>query len=86
MVNTILSIAAAITLLSIAISLIRFIIGKTSVDRVIAFDIMTIASLAFIAILAWMVQRVIYIDIAIVYGLLSFLAVIIIAKYLEKSL
>jgi multicomponent Na+:H+ antiporter subunit F len=86
MVNTILTIAVAIILLSIAISLIRFVIGKTSVDRVIAFDVMTIASIAFIGILAYLTQRVIYLDVAIVYGLLGFLAVIIIAKYLEKSL
>ncbi len=86
MVNTILTIAVAIILLSIAITLIRFVIGKSSVDRVIAFDVMTVASIAFIGILAYLTQRVIYLDVAIVYGLLGFLAVIIIAKYLEKSL
>ncbi len=86
MVNTILTIAMAIILLSIAISMIRFLIGKTSVDRVIAFDIMTVSSIALIAVLAKMTGRIIYLDIALVYGLLSFLAVIIIAKYLEKSL
>jgi len=86
MVNTILTIAVAIILLSIAITLIRFVIGKTSVDRVIAFDVITVASIAFIGILAYLTQRVIYLDVAIVYGLLGFLAVIIIAKYLEKSL
>ncbi len=86
MVNTILTIAVAIILLSIAITLIRFVIGKTSVDRVIAFDVMTVGSIAFIGILAYLTQRVIYLDVAIVYGLLGFLAVIIIAKYLEKSL
>ncbi|MEN8122333.1 MAG: monovalent cation/H+ antiporter complex subunit F [Bacteroidota bacterium] len=86
MVNTILTIALAIIILSIAITMIRFAIGKTAVDRVIAFDIMTISSIALIAILAQQLGRIIYLDIAIVYGLLSFLAVIIIAKYLEKSL
>ena len=86
MVNTILTIALAITILSIGITMIRFAIGKTAIDRVIAFDVMTIASISVIAILAWMAGRIIYLDIAIVYGLLSFLAVIIIAKYLEKSL
>ena len=86
MVNTILTIAVAIILLSIAISMIRFAIGKTTIDRVIAFDMMTISSIAIIAILAQLLGRIIYLDVAIVYGLLSFLAVIIIAKYLERSL
>ncbi len=86
MVNTFLLTALSIIALSIAITMFRFIIGKTAVDRVIAFDIMTIASISIIAIIAKLFERVIYIDVAIVYGLLSFLAVIIIAKYLEKSL
>ena len=86
MVNTILTIAIAIIILSILIALIRFIKGNTSVDRLIAFDIMTISSVALIAIISKLSERVIYLDIAMVYSLLSFLAVIIIAKYLSKSL
>ncbi len=85
MVNIILTAAVTIILLSMVISTIRFIIGKSSVDRVIAFDIMTISSIALIGIIAYTAQRIIYIDVALVYGLLSFLAVIIIAKYLERS-
>ncbi|OQX98334.1 MAG: cation:proton antiporter [Bacteroidetes bacterium 4572_117] len=86
MVNTILTIALAIIILSIAITIFRFVIGWTTIDRVIAFDIMTISSIAMIGIIAYLSNRIIYLDIALVYGLLSFLAVIIIAKYLEKSL
>lgn len=86
MVNTILTIALAIIILSIAITMIRFAIGRTVIDRVVAFDMMTIASIAIIGILAQLAGRIIYLDIAIVYGLLSFLTVIIIAKYFEKSL
>ncbi len=86
MVNTILVISLAIIALSIAIILIRFIIGENSIDRVVAFDVMTVSSISMIAIIAYLSQRVIYLDVAIVYGLLSFLAVIIIAKYAEKSL
>lgn len=86
MVNTILLISLAIIALSIVIVLIRFIIGENSIDRVIAFDVMTVSSISMIAIIAYLAQRVIYLDVALVYGLLSFLAVIIIAKYSEKSL
>ena len=86
MVNTILSIAGGIMLLSILVSLVRFILGRTNVDRVVAFDVMTVASIAFIGLLSYLQGRIIYLDVALVYGLLSFLAVIIIAKYFEKSL
>jgi multicomponent Na+:H+ antiporter subunit F len=86
MVNTILGIAMAIIILSIMLTVVRFALGKTAIDRVIAFDIMTIASISLICLIAELAERVIYLDIAIVYGLLSFLSVIIIAKYLERSL
>ncbi|RLD76251.1 MAG: cation:proton antiporter, partial [Bacteroidetes bacterium] len=66
MVNTILTIALAIIILSIAITMIRFVIGKTVIDRIIAFDIMTIASISMIAIIAQQAGRIIYLDIAIV--------------------
>ena len=86
MVNTILSIALGIMLLSIILSLIRFIKGPCYTDRVIAFDVMTISSLAIIAGIAYLTNRMIYLDIAMVYGILSFLGVLIVARYLEKGL
>ena len=52
MVNTLLSIALVIVISSITITLFRFIKGTSAFDRVIALDIMTIASVALIAILA----------------------------------
>lgn len=86
MVNTILSIALGIMLLSVIFSLIRFFKGPCYSDRVIAFDVMTISSLAIIAGIAYMTNRVIYLDIAMVYGILSFLGVLVVARYLEKGL
>ena len=86
MVDTILTIAVVIILVSLFITIVRFIKGPTSIDRVVAFDVMSIASIALIVIIAKLSQRYIYLDIAIVYGLLGFLAVLIIAKYMEKSL
>ena len=86
MVNTILIIAAVLILLSWMISLIRFFIGPTTVDRVISFDVMTISSIALIGIISYFANRIIYFDVAIVYGLLSFLGVLIIARYIERGL
>ena len=86
MVNTILSIALGIMLLAIILSLIRFIKGPCYSDRIIAFDVMTISSLAIIAGIAYLTNRIIYLDIAMVYGILSFLGVLVVARYLEKGL
>ena len=86
MIDTILLIAAIIIMLAIFISAYRFIIGPDIVDRVISFDVITVSSIALIAIIANMLGRIIYLDIAIVYGVLSFLSVIIISRYLEKGI
>mgnify|MGYP002338662129 CR=1 FL=1 len=86
MVETILTIAAGIMLLSLILSIIRFIKGPCYTDRVISFDVMTIASLAIIATVAYLTQRIIYLDIAMVYGILSFLGVLVVARYLERGL
>jgi len=39
-----------------------------------------------IALIAHTTSRFIYIDVALVYGLLSFLSVLAVARYLEKGL
>ncbi len=86
MVNQILNISVIIILLSVLMSLFRFIKGPSTFDRIAAFDTMTISTIGLIGIISFLSGRGIYLDIAIVYGLLSFLGVIIISKYLEKSL
>ncbi|PLX22285.1 MAG: cation:proton antiporter [Salinivirgaceae bacterium] len=86
MVSTILIIALGFMIAAILTAAIRFFIGPRTTDRIIAFDAMTISSLSLIGLIAFFAQRSIYLDIAIVYGLLSFLGVIIIARYLEKGL
>jgi multicomponent Na+:H+ antiporter subunit F len=86
MVSIILQIAGGIMLLSLVLSLYRFFKAGSLVDRVIAFDIMTIISVSLIAMITYFSGRTIYIDVALIYGLLSFLSVVIVTRYLEKSL
>jgi multicomponent Na+:H+ antiporter subunit F len=86
MVNIILYIALGFIGLSLILSIIRFVIGNTSVDRVIALDVMTVISIALIGLIAHFSGRSIYLDVATVYGLLSFIGVLIIARYFERGL
>lgn len=86
MVKTILLIAAIIMMLATLLTLYRFFKGPTECDRLVAFDVMTVSSLPLIALIAKFSGRIIYLDVAMVYGLLSFLGVIIIARYFEKGL
>jgi multicomponent Na+:H+ antiporter subunit F len=79
---------AAATLVGIAflLALYRFFKGPSAADRVVAFDVLTIIAITVIVFIALAEGRGIYLDVALVYGLLSFLGVIVVARYLERGL
>ena len=84
--ETIVYIAVAIMGLSMLLATVRFVKGPSVVDRVVAFDSLTVTSLVIISVIAALSDRMIYFDVAIVYGLLSFIGVIVVAKYIQKGL
>lgn len=84
--HLIFNVAYYISLLAIVLSFIRFILGPSSADRVVALDAMTICGIVLIIFIAMHAKRIIYVDVAIVYALLSFLGVIAVARYLEGGL
>jgi multicomponent Na+:H+ antiporter subunit F len=67
----------------ILLALIRVFRGPTAPDRAVGVD--TINTMVIIAMVAYgaAYREVIYIDVAIVYALLSFVSTLFIAKYLE---
>lgn len=79
-------ISALLIFCSIVFGIIRLVIGPDTVDRVVAIDLLTIVTIALIALLAHHMGRYIYLDVALVYGLLSFLGVLAVARYLEKGI
>ncbi len=83
---TLLLIAGGIILFALLIIFIRFLNGASLTDKMIAFDTFTVGSLGLIALLAVFENREMYLDVNIIYGLLSFTAVVIVGKYIEKSL
>ena len=86
MADTILQIAGVLIFFAILFSVIRLVVGRTLVDRIVAVDMLTVISISLIALYAHISGRFVYIDVALVYGLLSFLAVLAIARFLEKGL
>ncbi|MCB1336591.1 MAG: pH regulation protein F [Maritimibacter sp.] len=83
MTEIVLYIAGALVAAAFVLAMIRFAAGPRAVDRVLAFDVLTILSIAGIVIAALVGGRSIYLDVALVYALLSFLGVIVAARYLE---
>lgn len=83
MVEALIILASMLTGIAFLLALSRFIKGPSAADRVIAFDVLTVISITFIVLSALIEERGIYLDVALVYALLSFLGVIAIARYLE---
>lgn len=83
MVESLIFLAAILAGVAFLLALGRFIKGPSAADRVVAFDVLTIVSITFIVLSALAEGREIYLDVALVYALLSFLGVIAVALYLE---
>jgi multicomponent Na+:H+ antiporter subunit F len=81
-----LRIAMVLIFFGILFGVIRLVLGKTLIDRIVAIDMLTVISISLIALYAQVSGRFVYIDVALVYGLLSFLAVLAIARFLERGL
>ncbi|OYT60483.1 cation:proton antiporter [Euryarchaeota archaeon ex4484_178] len=77
---------AFILMLWIFLSILRLILGPTAPDRVVALDTVNTLVVALMIILAVAYNQIIYVDIAIVYALLSFVTTLYIAKYLEGGI
>ena len=85
MAEIVLDLAFVLIFIAIVFGIIRLVIGPDTVDRVVAVDLLTIIAIAVIALLAHVANRYIYLDVTLVYGLLSFLGVLAVARYLEKG-
>ncbi|WP_160010209.1 monovalent cation/H+ antiporter complex subunit F [Rhizobium sp. 18055] len=85
MAEIILQIAVVLIFFSIVFGVLRLVIGRTAIDRVVAIDMLTVVTISLIALYAHISGRFVYLDVALVYGLLSFLAVLAIARFLEKG-
>jgi multicomponent Na+:H+ antiporter subunit F len=86
MVEALITVAAALGGVAFLLALYRFFKGPSLADRVVAFDVLTVIAVSAIVLIAFIEGRGIYLDVALVYALLSFLGVIAVARYLERGL
>jgi len=67
----------------LVLALIRAFLGPTTPDRLAAVDNMTTIVTALILMTALIFGSSIYIDVGLVYAILSFIGVIVFARFLE---
>ncbi|MDI6720293.1 MAG: monovalent cation/H+ antiporter complex subunit F [Methanomicrobiales archaeon] len=78
--------AAMVIAAFIALATIRLARGPTAADRAVALDTVNTFVVAILILLGVAFQQFIFVDVAIVYALLSFVSTIFIAKYLGGEL
>ena len=78
-------IAAVLLFLIILISIARLILGPSIADRVISVDTANTVAISALIVLAVAYKQAMFIDIAIVYAMLSFGGTIYFARYLEAK-
>ena len=76
-------IAAGMGGAALVLALIRAFLGPSTPDRLAAVDNMTTIVTSLILISALVFGSSIYIDVGLVYAILSFIGVIVFARYLE---
>ena len=79
-------IALTLMALGMIFAAIRFVKGPTAADRTVAMDTLTTIGVAALVLVGYIFERFIYIDVALVYAVLGFIGVIVIARYLEGAL
>lgn len=67
----------------VLLSIVRLIKGPSVMDRIISVDTINMMIVGLIAVLSIVLENGLYLDIAIVYGILAFLETIVLAKYME---
>ena len=78
--------AAFILVILIMLAAVRLWLGPTSADRALAVDTVNTLTVAVLILLGVAYQQIIFIDVAIVYALLSFVSTLFIAKYIGGEL
>lgn len=79
------ALGAILVMLMVFLSLVRGLAGPTPADRVVAINLIGTDTLIIITLIAQVQRQIFFLDIAMVYALMSFITTIGIAKYMEKG-
>jgi multicomponent Na+:H+ antiporter subunit F len=81
--DTAIVLASVMLALSVVLAFIRLLRGPSLPDRVVAFDLMTSVAVGITVVYSMATQEMVFLDVAIVLALISFLGSVAFARYLE---
>jgi multicomponent Na+:H+ antiporter subunit F len=76
-------VATYLILFAMFLALISAIIGETVYDKILAVNIFGTVTVIFIALFGFLTERPEFLDIALVYALINFIATIAVLKFFE---
>jgi len=68
------------------VCIIRLLLGPTAADRLVALNILSGVALAFLVVRGVAQERVLYLDVALVYDIFGFLGFLAIARFLKDKI
>lgn len=69
--------------IAVALALLRLLLGPHAGDRVVATDTLTVITTGGMVLVAALLDRSLYLDVALIYGTLAFVGVVAIARAIE---
>jgi len=71
---------------SVFLILIRLLLGPDASNRTVALDVITTVFAALFVVFGFVFKRGIYLDVALVYAIISFVGVLVVARFLERGI
>ncbi len=65
---------------------LRMLKGPTTPDRAVALDTLSTVTAALLVLLGYIFKRYVYLDVSLVYAVLTFIGSVAIARFLEKGI
>ena len=75
------TVAAIAIIVAMMLAIVRAVLGPTVYDRILAVNVFGTKALLLIAVLGFLTKRPEFLDVAIVYALINFIATIAIMKF-----
>lgn len=69
--------------LAAVLTAVRLFRGPSHYDRLLASDTLAVIAVAFLAVLSAHPDRTVFVDVAIVYAVIGFVGVVVIARFLQ---
>ncbi len=70
----------------IILCFLRMMGGPSSADRMVGVDTFATVTVALLVLLGFILERRVYLDVSLVYAVLTFVGTVVVARYFERGI